>query len=85
MGREGSEKALHWCEAAKWGCQTGCRLGNQPGEEAAACPAASTAGAGNSIYIKRELILSVVLCLFRLCSEHSAAMGVWVHLEIFDI
>lgn len=84
MGREGSERALHLCKAAKWGCQTGYRLGRQLGEEAVACPPASIAGADNSIYIKRELIFLVVH-LFRLCSEHSATMGALMHLEIFDI
>lgn len=29
VGREGSEKALPLCKAAKWGCQTGYRLGEE--------------------------------------------------------
>lgn len=82
MGREGSEKALHLCKAAKTGLPNRIRAGKPAGQEAAA---ASIAAADNSIYITRELIFLVVHCLFRLCSEHSAAVGALMHFEIFDI
>lgn len=48
-------------------------------------PGASIPAADNSLYIKRELIFLVLHCLFGLCSEHSAAVGVLMHFEIFDV